>query len=296
MASVFRPELRKKDIILPVVINLIVTGLMIGAFLHFGHPVDAIDWLDFTVEAASSLTAWVLFSAICGMLPFSRTRQLLLPGLFAMQLGRLTDAFDEIIVFDIGNWSVAGDLMTLVGEVIVAYAVVRGVMIFNVHANTDALTGLFNRRFHERALKKAFASATIAEGGAGQRVHALIALDIDNFKQINDHYGHSFGDAILKHTASLLRSCSRSDDIISRVGGEEFELLITVDNILQARTVAERIRESLVANPPEGLDTFTASFGVAIRGLEDTPQSLRARADEAVYLSKHAGKNTVTFA
>ncbi len=276
---------------LPIAANALV-AIALGLVMFWGRDtVQDIDWTDFIIEFLSALTNYVLFLAVCFINIAFQTRRALLVGLSSIEFGRFLDALDEIILFQDHFWSIGGDGLTLIGELLVAYAAIRHLIISNARADTDALTGLYNRRYHEQTLMQ-----RIRTTGRTTDQLALIALDLDNFKLINDTFGHKAGDTALKHTARVLKNCSRQQDIVSRVGGEEFELIVTIHNQEQAAIVAERIRSSLEENPPEGLEALTASIGVSIYKSGDTSDALRERADKAVYSSKKCGKNRVTIA
>lgn len=273
----------------PVALNAVGAILVMGVIISQGRFIDAIDWSDFGIEFLSALTSYILFLIVCFLSITGRIRTGLLVGLSLIEYGRFLDALDEIILFEDNIWSVTGDTFTLIGEVVLAAAAIRFLYMTSQHANTDPLTQLYNRRYHEQAIEK-----LIHYNPAADPKFALIALDLDNFKAINDTHGHSAGDLALKHTAVNLLKCSRQQDVVSRVGGEEFELLVAVETLEQAMTVAERVRACMELTPPEGLTLLTASIGVAFYRPGESIESVRDRADQGVYASKRAGKNTVS--
>ncbi len=113
---------------------------------------------------------------------------------------------------------------------------------------------------------------------------------MDNFKQINDTYGHDFGDKVLRHVARILRNGIRKDDIAVRWGGEEFGIFVKAP-LEVAEKLAERIRRKLENTPVEGIK-ITASFGVGEYRGED-PKEFFRKVDEALYRAKRNGKNRV---
>ena len=157
-------------------------------------------------------------------------------------------------------------------------------------AHTDPLTGVDNRRSLMDMLKAAL------ERKSSHEPVSLILLDLDNFKQINDRYGHEIGDRVLVHVASLLQQNLRQADQVGRWGGEEFVLLLPNTVQGEAQGLAERMQRVLMENPLENLRPISASFGVATAVLGDTPDTLVSKADTAMYASKQAGGNRVEIA
>jgi diguanylate cyclase (GGDEF)-like protein len=158
-------------------------------------------------------------------------------------------------------------------------------------ATRDVLTGLGNRRhFHtqmERALETADDRTRVA----------LIALDVDHFKHINDRWGHPAGDRVLAAVGGAMRQALRKHDLPGRIGGEEFAVLLTDTTVEQAIEIAERLRNALAALQLQEQDTLvpvTASFGVAMGAEGDEgADALYARADAALYEAKRTGRNRV---
>jgi diguanylate cyclase (GGDEF)-like protein len=161
-------------------------------------------------------------------------------------------------------------------------------------ANVDGLTGLFNRRwmniFFKRQTKRAFND---------NKPMALLLVDIDNFKQVNDKYGHLVGDEMLFAVASLLTQQIRPSDLLARYGGEEFALILPDTSIVEAKLLAERVRvatETSMFNLDNGVDqdiNLTISVGITSWLLGDEINSLLARADKALYQAKENGRNRV---
>ena len=165
-------------------------------------------------------------------------------------------------------------------------------------AVTDELTGLFNhRRFHE-----AISTEVERSRRFGQHI-GLIMLDIDDFKRVNDTFGHQQGDVVLREVAKIMQGFSREIDAPARYGGEELALLLPGTNLEGAYHLAERLRmgiESLTVHTDNGADDLrvTASLGVAsvVPGPDIEPSDLIAAADAALYEAKRAGKNKTTRA
>ena len=157
-------------------------------------------------------------------------------------------------------------------------------------ATRDALTGLFNRRH---------VTARLAELDADGDTDALIFVDLDHFKKINDTYGHAGGDAVLVEAGRRIRACLRDGDIAGRWGGEEFVVVLRSVTPAAAAERAERLRCTLADTPAshEGAAIgFTGSLGVAVRGYGEPTDAWIERADAACYLSKKGGRNRVEIA
>jgi diguanylate cyclase (GGDEF)-like protein len=149
-------------------------------------------------------------------------------------------------------------------------------------ADHDPLTRLLNRR----ALVAALAAA-VEE--CGVKPLALVFLDVDNFKEINDGHGHATGDRVLTQFATLLSELVRSDDRAFRVGGDEFALLLCGADERQARDVAMRIAAAIESNIDPLVRTLSASFGIATSSGREEPGELLRIADEAMYQAKRSG-------
>jgi diguanylate cyclase (GGDEF)-like protein/PAS domain S-box-containing protein len=156
----------------------------------------------------------------------------------------------------------------------------------------DPLTGVGNRRFAEVSLAE-----RLDEWKRYGWSFALLFIDIDHFKQVNDEHGHALGDQVLTMVARTLRGVARAHDFVGRWGGEEFVMVVTGADQSGLLTVAERVR-SLVERSglraEQAQIEVTVSIGAMIPEPEDTTESLVARADERMYQSKAAGRNRVT--
>ena len=162
-------------------------------------------------------------------------------------------------------------------------------------ATTDGMTGIFNRR-HFMTL----ADLEWNKACRYDRPLSLVLLDIDYFKSINDTYGHPVGDEVLVHLAKVAASCKRVPDVLARIGGEEFALLLPETELLQAQTAAERLRKEVATHPlatgPQVVRP-TVSIGVAAKAPNITTFSqLVTAADKALYEAKRAGRNRVICA
>jgi diguanylate cyclase (GGDEF)-like protein len=152
----------------------------------------------------------------------------------------------------------------------------------------DPLTELLNRRGFERELKRSLAYVKRYCVGA-----ALIFVDLDDFKPVNDRYGHAAGDAVLKAIAAAICAEVRASDMVARIGGDEFVVLLWNVDDATAAAKATALERAVFATPVQwGASTFVvgASAGVALVGALDSAEDLLARADAAMYARKHGRK------
>ncbi len=157
--------------------------------------------------------------------------------------------------------------------------------------HTDPLTATLNRR----GLDDAFRQDAARCDRHGSRL-CVALIDLDDFKALNDRYGHPAGDRALVHVCALVRSTLRPTDRISRLGGEEFLLLLADAGVDEAAAVMERIQREFAASPlQEGAAAISIAFscGVAERAAREPFEPLVARADAALYQAKRSGKNRV---
>jgi two-component system cell cycle response regulator len=165
-------------------------------------------------------------------------------------------------------------------------------------ALTDELTGLYNRRYVFAHLSELLGRMTEGSGGT-----ALMVVDVDHFKEVNDRHGHPAGDAVLRELAVRTMRQVRNVDLVGRLGGEEFVVVMPETSLAGAVVVAERLRLAVAEEPfilqgNSDKVTLTVSVGIAMtrEGRRDTMESLMKRADEALYAAKNAGRNrTITL-
>jgi len=159
-------------------------------------------------------------------------------------------------------------------------------------AITDGLTGVKTHRYFMEALSAEWKRATRAG-----RPFALVLMDLDRFKFVNDFYGHLEGDIVLQRVASILEQNCRRSDVVARYGGDEFVILMPETNIEQGRQIAMKLRAWVESDALLREKNITGSFGIAgfpVHG--STPQELIQVADASMYLSKHQGGNAVSSA
>lgn len=159
-------------------------------------------------------------------------------------------------------------------------------------AVTDGLTGLYNRRYFEEYLKK-----EVTRAMRQQQPFSIVGLDLDHLKQINDKYGHAYGDLAIKTVANVLKKNARSIDTAARMGGEEFNVILPGVDSNGAMIAAERIRKALESEQLDTIGHITASIGVAtFLEHSDNIEDILELTDQAMYQSKRNGRNQVTLA
>jgi diguanylate cyclase (GGDEF)-like protein len=241
---------------------------------------DAVSWVDFGflgAYLAVAINAIVLHRS-------ANARLTALVDLFgAAQRGDFSQHFIE-------GWRREPDGITLLGR---SYNHLRFELAAMVM--TDSLTGSLNRRGFQQVLDRAVEAASRYAGEL-----ALLAIDVDYFKQINDSEGHLAGDAILRELGALLNRSARAGDIVARVGGEEFVLLLPGADSETAGVAAERLIDTIRSHrfvTPRGARGVTVSIGIAAEAVTNISMSaaLRARADEALYVAKRLGRDRVVM-
>ena len=165
---------------------------------------------------------------------------------------------------------------------------------FERHAKTDALTGLSNRHAMEESFLREINRCVTDE-----RPISLIMIDVDNFREFNDKFGHIAGDRVLSAVAAILQRQFRPRDLIARFGGDEFAVMLPEVDVELAMTIAERVRQAVSGDTEETEDSLiqipvNISMGVAELQKDSTFPTLLREADAALYRAKHAGRNVVS--
>lgn len=166
---------------------------------------------------------------------------------------------------------------------------------FKKQANTDALTGLYNRRYFFKHAEKEFSRAK--RHGLDM---TLISIDIDYFKKINDSYGHPIGDKVLIELSNSIINSLRQEDILARIGGEEFSIILPETSLEQAKPVAQRIchtKINFVVNEQsnEAINIQVSVGLVSMKASDINFDDLFVRADNALYQAKETGRNRVYY-
>ena len=273
---------------------------------------DADGRVDYINPVAQDLTGWDMRSA-CGK-PVSemmtivnaKTRAAIdNPVMRCLREGRVItlDENSVLITADDGEIPIQDSVApirdrigNIVGSVMVFHDVSRETRLFrqlSYQAAHDSLTGLINRQEFENRLVNSLEKLR----GNAEETHALLYLDLDQFKVINDTFGHSAGDALLKQLADVVHANIRSTDLLARLGGDEFGILLERCDERTAIEVAEAIRSAIEAYRFEWKDSFAAircSLGVVmITGESEDVATLMSSADVACYSAKDMGRNQV---
>jgi diguanylate cyclase (GGDEF)-like protein len=272
--------------------------LLVGPGPHPGIPVG---WVGLALVLAAAVLRWLInYGLILGAILVSS------PDLRAVQIvSEFGEQVLEAAAMGIGL-AAAGlveyDPRLLIGVVVGLYALHRSILLpqFRRAARTDGKTGLFTPTWWHQIAEGAFTRAV-----ATRTTVAVLMLDLDHFKRLNDTFGHLAGDRVLRAVADTITDAVRSYDAISRWGGEEFAVLLPEVNAAQLRAVGERIRRqisSLVVDipgdQPGQVNDLTISIGGAlypsagITSLDD----LQLAADTALYAAKAAGRDQVQLA
>lgn len=276
-----RPDLKNNR-------QLLIALFFVGAFGVFG--------LDLAIGGEGALA----FAYMFGLLALYRVQanKLYLPyALYSTALIVATLAFGQITT-GLGFWALIDRLLGIALLITFAMALVENVRVTErllTLSMTDPLTGILNRRY--------FLSQSAAELSRVRRYGfplSVLMLDIDHFKSVNDTYGHSVGDQVIRTIAATCRSTLRLPDILARYGGEEFVITMPQTAEPEASRVAERLRQMLeeaVIEHKEGKLSVTVSIGMAQwissdGSIEDTID----RADKALYEAKRSGRNKVCIA
>lgn len=190
-------------------------------------------------------------------------------------------------VFDFGVYVVYAILLVPIAAAIVSQEVSAVIDVFRRERDTDSLTGVLNRGGFMADAQRMIDDARLAPV-------TLVLCDLDHFKRVNDQFGHQAGDEVLRAFGRMLRESARNLDLVGRMGGEEFAILLGTSDCASGFEFAERVRlrlssETFTSIPPA--HRVTASFGVATANGRATLDSLTREADHRLYLAKEAGRD-----
>ena len=248
-----------------------------------------------SIEFTSALLLTLAMASYAQSAPMISVFTGLVAGAYALSLYRLGQLETEYVLVLPAMLSLA---LVFVGKARVAQVETQRIAdneeLARYRTMTDGLTGLPNRaQFLERLAR------AIQQSRAGKHFQfAVLFIDLDGFKPINDRLGHKAGDAVLRHTAKRFNSCMRKGDVVARYGGDEFTLLI---NHVISEADAVRVAERILAKLQEPIDVgepvrVGASIGIAFStNLHERPEDLIRDADGAMYRAKSQGKNQYVF-
>lgn len=243
-------------------------------------------------SAAMQFCIYGLGWAICAFFVKFERKTVLLVSAVMLALGLLLFTFSK----ETGQLAWVAGLYFLIGVLLnislLIYLLKRFEKVLVEQNRHDELTGLANRRALDRALVREW--RRFQRSGVG---FALLAMDLDHFKEVNDRFGHPAGDQMLIQVAGRLKRAAREVDLIARVGGEEFIVLVQGTTAEGALIAAERLRAAVAAAPyalKDGFAPITISIGIALATAEDKELAeVLERADQALYQAKHDGRNRV---
>jgi len=164
-------------------------------------------------------------------------------------------------------------------------------------SSKDVLSGLYNQGHFFEVIKNTFDLYKRRNADNCTKGFSLVIVDVDNFKYVNDSYGHLMGDYLIRHIAKVLTKTIRSSDKCFRYGGDEFTLLLFDSNLEEARKISEKIRQAIEISHINYMDNevqVTVSMGVSSSNETSNMQSMIYKADERLYESKNSGKNKVS--
>lgn len=249
-------------------------------------------------EASVSAFVWVYMIPLMAYLLLGKTAGFVVTVPFAIlaitaYLLKHTEHFQGPGLIDIGNAVLCGLLIILFVHVYEARRAAAQRLLREL-AETDGLTGVANRSSFQRILDH-----SIALGGRNAEPLVLVLLDLDHFKVVNDRWGHEAGDRALQHVCACIDARLRKTDLLARLGGEEFAILLRGTANLEARSMVETLRAQIEASPlqyHEQQIPLSATFGLAEWPLdgEDADQLYRC-ADRRLYQGKHRGRNQLVF-
>ncbi len=294
--------LRKTPTLTVILITII--GLIFTAFQMAYCPlVESVDYYSVLSEGIITMTLLFILINLHRFHHKHLTFYYMNIGFSLLFLSLLTDTTDEVFEHPAIITTIFEDLFQVIGFLLV-FMGLRKWMQFNDKQNeelvtlatTDELTGLYIRRY--------FLEQTLHEFERSQRSQnqfSILMIDIDNFKLINDRYGHGAGDTVLQVFSREIKSCIRKTDVIARWGGEEFIVLLVHDNeaIIHelCASISEKIRkktESITVAIAQDRIRFTVSIGATISTPEDeSSQAIIDRADKLLYQAKIKGRNCV---
>ena len=276
---------------------LIASIIFVVAEGSFFDMQTSINYFGFSAYGAIAMIMIVALFAIQKMINIKEVYLYLVAGFTFIYVSLLMSTMDKIYIYPTAITDVIVDLFRLVGVGFVTVGIIKwikydeGVRDKLIElASMDDLTNIMNRRVFDIEFRREFINAK-----RYKRDLSLVSIDLDNFKEVNDKYGHFFGDLVLKRFTTEVSLLLRAGDIFSRWGGDEFSVLLPQTDTNSAVKVAEKIR-AVTRNISVKTDSdeinFTVSMGVAGYLPEDEDASeILERADKALYEAKESGRD-----
>ncbi len=281
-------------------VNLLAVLAPAGYFLVFGHYALRVGWANFLLAAQLGVLVVACFRPLTTL--HGPWRMVVAFGAVTMMvltfgrgyLGAFTDLYPSFLTPH--PWNIAAMFMTSLLPPLINFAMLGGwheeaEAALHRQAVTDSLTQLLNRRGWQEV-----ARPLVANAHRHDLPLALLMLDIDLFKHINDSLGHDAGDRSLKAIGRLLIEALRASDVVARIGGEEFCLLLPGSDAGTARRLDERLRQQLSALQDRLGHPLNFSSGLAVRRPNETLEAMMARADAALYAAKQGGRGRLMAA
>jgi diguanylate cyclase (GGDEF)-like protein len=282
------------------VVTMLAVLAPVGYFLVFDHYELRVGWANFLLSAQLALLVAACFRPQSSL--HGPWRMVVAFGAFTMvvltfgrgYLGAFTDLYPSFLTPH--PWNVAAMFMTSLLPPLMNFAMLGGwheeaEKALHQQAVTDSLTHLLNHRgWHE------VARPLLANAHRHDLPLALLMLDIDHFKRINDSLGHEAGDRALEALGRLLHEALRASDVAARIGGEEFCLLLPGSDAGAAQQLDQRLRQQLPALEARLGHALDFSSGLALRQPAETLEALMARADTALYTAKQSGRGRLVAA
>ena len=227
-----------------------------------------------------------------------RTYPFLMSGFSFLYASLLTTYLSELFHQPMWMVSIVGHGFEAVAYLLIVIGLLRWVsydqkareQIYE-YATTDSLTGVFNRRHFEDVL-----TTEVERAKRYKTPLALVTLNLDHFKKVNDAYGHGVGDEVLRGVARLVKKMIRGADTLARVGGDEFQILAPATDLGDALGFADKLRTAIEDTHFERAGFITASFGVAELDPEEDSAGLLQRTEKALHGSKEGGRNRLVAA
>lgn len=281
-------------------VSLLAVLAPAGYLLLFPDYAWRVGWANFLLSAQLVLLSMACFAPKTAL--HGNWRMVVAFGMGAMAvltlgrgiLGAFTDLYPSFLTPH--PWNVAAMLMTNLVPLMVNFAVLGGwheeaESALRRQAVTDALTGLFNRRGWMEVGQPLVANANRLD-----QPMAMLMIDIDYFKSINDTHGHEAGDRALQAIGGLMLKNRRANDLVARIGGEEFCLLLPGSVMKSAQSIDQRLREHLPAIGVQLGFPINFSSGLVLRRPGETLESMMIRADKALYAAKDEGRGRLVTA